>query len=83
MTNVRWIPGTAKFVLCGQPPKANGIIEVLQLNKSELKTITAIEHNKGVKCSTFGASTKGDLAFGDFAGRLNIIDLETRKVYLN
>lgn len=76
----RWLPGTAKFTLCGQPPKANGIIELLQLNKTELKTVAAIEHEKGVKCSTYGASNKGHLAFGDFDGRLNILDLETKKV---
>jgi hypothetical protein len=48
-----------------------------------MKLLTSIEHNKGVKCSTFGASYTGktDLAFGDFGGRLNIIDLETKKVF--
>jgi len=40
-----------------------------------------IEHTKGVKCTTYGASYKGELAFGDFSGYLNIIDLETRKIF--
>jgi len=38
----RWIPGSAKFLLCGQPPKANGIIEIMQLNKTELKTLAVV-----------------------------------------
>jgi hypothetical protein len=52
----------------------------LQLNKTELKSINTVEHPTGVKCSTYAASNKGDLAFGDFEGRLNILDLETKKV---
>ena len=36
-----------------------------------------------MKCSTFGAClpNKSDLAFGDFNGDLNIVDLETGKIY--
>jgi hypothetical protein len=48
-----------------------------------MKNQSVIEHNKGIKCSTYGASQKGELAFGDFAGKLNIIDIETRKVNFN
>lgn len=33
----RWIPGTAKFVLCGQHPKATGTISINKLAKSEIK----------------------------------------------
>ena len=42
-----------------------------------------IQHVKGVKCATFGAClpNKSDLAFGDFNGDLNIVDLETGKIY--
>ncbi|CAD8146417.1 unnamed protein product [Paramecium pentaurelia] len=72
----RWIPGTAKFVLCGQPPKANGIIEILQLNKTELKTLSSIEQPKGIKCGQFLDNL---FAFGDFDGKLKVIDLETKK----
>lgn len=34
----RWIPGTAKFCLMGQTPKAEGILQIFQLNKKELET---------------------------------------------
>ena len=33
----RWIPGTAKFVLCGQHPKATGTISINKLAKTEIK----------------------------------------------
>jgi|688.fasta_scaffold892253_1 hypothetical protein len=36
-----------------------------------------INHDKGIKCCTFGASQKNELAFGDFDGKLSILDLET------
>lgn len=37
----------------------------------------------GIKCGTFGACLPGkaDYAFGDFKGELNIVDLETGKIF--
>lgn len=42
-----------------------------------------MEHKAGIKCTTFGACGNGKqhLAFGDFAGVLNIVDLETKKIF--
>ncbi|EAS01252.2 WD domain, G-beta repeat protein (macronuclear) [Tetrahymena thermophila SB210] len=81
--DVKWIPQTAKFVLCGQHPKATGTIQIHQLTKNELQVTRDIQHPKGIKCSTFGAClpNKADLAFGDFNGEMNIVDLETGKIY--
>lgn len=53
---VKWIPQTSKFLLCGEYPKATGLIETNQITKGELKTISKYDHNKGVKSGTFGAS---------------------------
>ena len=37
--DVKWIPQTAKFVLCGQHPKATGTIQIHQLAKNELQCV--------------------------------------------
>lgn len=36
-----------------------------------------IHRDKGIKCCTFGATNRNELAYGDFDGKLEIIDLET------
>ena len=30
---VKWIPETTKFIVCGERPKATGVMEITQLNK--------------------------------------------------
>jgi WD40 repeat protein len=79
--DTKWIPGTAKFVLSGQTPRAEGTMQIYQLNKTELKMLTEIPKPLGIKCSTFGANASGQshIAVGDFGGGLSIIDLETSK----
>lgn len=43
--------------------------------------IKQIDHPKGVKCGTFGASNGAQtFSFGDFDGKINIVDLESKKV---
>jgi len=80
--DTKWIPGTAKFCLIGQLPRATGILQVYQLNKTELKKTFEIEKQAGFKCGTFGASPSNGqhLALGDFDGNLMIMDLEKEKV---
>lgn len=80
--DVKWIPGSAKFILCGQAPKATGLLHVYQLNKTELKKTFEIEKQFGFKCSTFGASQTGELqvALGDFDGNLILYDLEKQAI---
>ena len=54
-------------MLCGERPKATGVIEIHQLTKGELKVISTIDHPKGIKCGTFAASPTSHVcyAFGD------------------
>jgi len=54
-------------------------MRVYKLNKDKLQVEREINHSKGIKCATFAASLSGkaDMAFGDFNGDVNIIDLET------
>lgn len=70
-------------MLCGERPKATGLIEIHQLTKGELKVVSTIENKRGVKCGTFGASpsTHTCYCFGDLEGKLKILDLEKEKVF--
>lgn len=38
----RWIPGTAKFVLGGQTPKATGIYKVMKLDQEKLEILQTV-----------------------------------------
>ncbi len=52
-------------------------------NSEKNNNILQINHPKGIKCGTFGAClvNRTDFAFGDFGGELNIVDLETGKIF--
>lgn len=78
----RWIPNSAKFILAGQTPSAKGIMQIFQLDKTELKLLREMNQPEGVKCGTFGISdyNQSDFAYGDFGGNLCIMDLEKQNV---
>ncbi|OQS04204.1 WD domain-containing protein [Thraustotheca clavata] len=80
--DARWIPCSARFVSMGIHPRATGAITIYGLNSGELKTIVDIEKPHGIKCGTFGASSLEErhLACGDFAGVMNVLDLERPSV---
>lgn len=76
--DVKWIPCSAKFLVLGSKPNGTGIIQLYELNASELDLVKEIEKGSAFKCASFGASTlrQRHLAVGDFLGRLQILDLE-------
>ena len=80
---VKWLPQTSRFLLCGEYPKATGVIELHQLTKGELKVISKIDNKRGVKTGTFAASPSNNLcfAFGDLEGKLSIMDMEKQKTF--
>jgi hypothetical protein len=45
----------------GQTPKAQGIMQIIKLDKNELKVMQEIALPKGIKCCTFGASKRDPL----------------------
>jgi hypothetical protein len=57
------------------------VLQVYQLDGTDLASVSSIESGSGFKCSTFGASSVSDpqLAVGNFDGRLQIWDLEQPK----
>jgi hypothetical protein len=54
-------------------------MQIIKLDKNELKVLKEIKFPKGIKCATFGASKRDplQLALGGFEGELNVIDLES------
>lgn len=80
--DTKWIPQTAKFIVGGETPKRGGIIQIYQLNKTELTMTKEFSLDKGVKCLNFGL---GDnlLSIGDFDGNLTVLDFEKFKPAFN
>ncbi len=78
VNDVKWVPSSARFVMIGSYPKNTGALHMYQLAHGELKTLVETEKPHAFKCCTFGASSieERHLATGDFAGNLNIWDLE-------
>lgn len=76
--DTRWIPCSARFVVMGMYPRAKGAIQVYELKNGDGQLTAESEKSHGIKCGTFGASSieERHLATGDYAGKLNIWDLE-------
>jgi WD40 repeat protein len=74
----KWVPCSARFVSMGIHPNAKGALNVFQLNSGALETVGEGITTNGIKCGTFGASSLEErhIATGDYAGKLNIYDLE-------
>lgn len=54
--DTKWIPFSSKFIVLGMFPKGTGYLQMIDLNKGELKEILQKEEKKPFKCGTFGAS---------------------------
>ena len=68
--DVKWIPCSARMIVTGQTPKANGIMEIFQMSEGKLELTQSIKNEIGFKCASFGASSfsSRELATGDFKG---------------
>jgi WD40 repeat protein len=74
--DVKWIPRTASFLTIGQYPNNNGALSIFQLENNELKVMQEVRKTLPLKCGTLSHSTGDQLATGDFAGALQLWDLE-------
>eukprot|EP00744_Colponema_vietnamica_P011612 GILI01016329.1.p1 GENE.GILI01016329.1~~GILI01016329.1.p1 ORF type:complete len:404 (+),score=26.34 GILI01016329.1:40-1212(+) len=81
----KWIPNSANLVVLGQYPNNQGAISVYELHKGELKTLVDRRVPMPIKCGTFGHSAEAtptgfssvrQLATGDFAGSIQLWDIE-------
>lgn len=79
--DVKWIPCSARFLTVGTTPKNKGAFQVHEMNSGETTTLLDSQKRDGIKCATFGAaSLERQVAVGDFAGVLNVWDLEHPEV---
>jgi len=76
--DVKWVPSSARFVAMGSWPRNTGLLQVYDLNGTQVELQAESEKKASIKCGTFGASglTDRKIACGDFAGKLCMYDLE-------
>lgn len=74
ISDVKWIPSSAKFVTLGGNANGTGIIEIYALNPDGIEKVKEIIKKEQFRCGTFDASNLRNrhLATGDFAGRLQV-----------
>lgn len=77
----RWVPGTAKFVALGCHARGTGALQLWELDGADLSQVAAEEPSASLKCACFGAGTGSAtsqqlLALGNFAGQLQLVDVE-------
>lgn len=77
----KWIPRSAKLITVGCLPRGTGVLNVFEMEHRELKPVKEISSSQSFKCGTFGASSLQNRHFatGDFAGRLQVWDVEASK----
>ncbi|KAA0203595.1 hypothetical protein HAZT_HAZT002653 [Hyalella azteca] len=75
--DVRWIPNSARLVVLGSNTDATGCIEIMEMSSGKLDSLCKTKYPYAVKCGTFRASSTAarQLAFGDFHGHLQVVDL--------
>jgi hypothetical protein len=75
---VKWVPVSARFVALGVLPKGSGAMKIYGLEGGKVECLAESDKKEGIKCGTFGASLFEDrhLATGNYAGELNVWDLE-------
>jgi hypothetical protein len=72
--DVKWIPGTAKWVVLGQQPNGTGSLHIYELRDAKVELVKKCVTSSAIKCGSFKASAlhRQHLATGDFDGRLSI-----------
>ncbi|KAJ8979744.1 hypothetical protein NQ317_004731 [Molorchus minor] len=80
--DVKWIPCSAKFIAVGGKSNGAGIVEIYALTGEGVEKRGEFCKKEHFKCATFDASSLRNrhLATGDFAGRLQVWDLEDNLV---
>eukprot|EP00758_Cryptobia_borreli_P010742 Tbor_TRINITY_DN5597_c3_g2::TRINITY_DN5597_c3_g2_i1::g.13326::m.13326 len=87
----KWVPSSANLLVMGQYPNNKGAISLFELDQGELKCLMEKKVPMPIKCGTFGhhhsynsgglssqspVSAVRQLATGDFAGSVQLWDLE-------
>lgn len=83
--DVRWVPFSASFAVIGQYPTNHGALSLFELHKGELQTVVELRLATPLKCCTTGhndsnsgggSGTVRSIAFGDFVGGVEVLDVE-------
>lgn len=76
--DVKWLPNSAKFLVIGQLPRGSGVIQLYELEPTDVKLVKEVEKPAAFKACSMGASALSPrhLATGDFNGQLCLWDLE-------
>jgi len=74
----RWVPSSARLIVCGLKPRGTGVLQVMELDTGKLNAVSSRDVSQGLKCASFGAASleERNVAVGDFAGSVSILDLE-------
>ncbi|KAJ8962605.1 hypothetical protein NQ318_000998 [Aromia moschata] len=80
--DVKWIPCSAKFIALGGKSNGAGVVQIYALTGEGVEKKDEFCKKEHFKCGTFDASSLRNrhLATGDFAGRLQVWDLEDNLV---
>ncbi|KAL0212453.1 hypothetical protein RCL1_006079 [Eukaryota sp. TZLM3-RCL] len=72
-----WVPNSTRFVLLGGTARDLGSFSVYKMFQGKLENILRFEHDKPIRCGTFGAySAARHIAYGDIGGGLYLVDPE-------
>ncbi|KAI9908719.1 hypothetical protein PsorP6_016123 [Peronosclerospora sorghi] len=73
-TDIKWMPGSARFVAVGLSPKGTGAWSLYRVHHGQVETMAELETSYGMKCGTFGASAYEERHFatGDYGGVLSL-----------
>lgn len=76
-----WIPLSARITVCGSSINGNGVIEIYNINETQLNKQARYTFDSAIKCSTYSASNTTDryLTTGDYMSNLCIIDINNQK----
>lgn len=78
LKDCQWIHNSPKFIAVGGKPNLKGVINIYSLDDNDIQTVHEYEKPVSIECATFQSSfiSKRHLAYGDYEGNLEIVDLE-------
>jgi len=76
--DIHWVPSSPRMAVCGSTTSGEGVLALYTLAPDGVQEVSRTNRKKALRCGTFRSSCKQDRHFatGDFAGGLDIWDLE-------
>ena len=75
---IHWLPFSTKLISIGESFDSKGVLQIYNLLKGKFSLISEYNQEFPSKCCTLGNSSfaSSEIALGDFAGNLSVLDLE-------